>query len=127
MIRRKKLEATADRLQMSNLINIESLNDFVSLDGLNGYEGRVKFILKLVLSKREYLIFKFLCNEVFVNTFIKRYGGRIRVEMIPIVSNPSSHIIEIDGRTFYLVGSDIEFHNQFKELIRESKIRSLFE
>jgi hypothetical protein len=110
-----------------DLINIVSVTEFVSFDGMNAYDGRVKYILKLVFSKREYLMFKFLCNEMFIDTFLKRYGDRIVVRMIPLSSNAYDHYIEIDERPFFLVGNDEQFKSQFKKEIRDNKIDDLLD
>lgn len=127
MISRKKLEASVKRLGMMDMINIVSLNEFVSFDGLNSYEGRVKHVLKMVMTKREYLMFKLLCNEMFIDTFLKRYSDRIKVKMIPLSSNAYDHYMEIDERPFFLIGSDEQFLSQFKKELRDNKIDDLLE
>lgn len=127
MIGRKKLEESVSRLGMMDMINIVSLNEFVSFDGLNGYEGRVKHTLKMVMNKRDYLMFKFLCNEMFIDTFLKRYSDRIKVKMIPLSSNAYDHYIEIDERPFFLVGNDEQFLSQFKKELRDKKLDDLLE
>ena len=127
MISRKKLEKTVSNLNMHNFINVKSLEEFISFDSLNSYDGRVKQVLKLYMNKREYLMFKFLCNELFKETFIKRYSDRIEVCIIPLSSSSEQHYIKIDGRKFYLVGNDEQFSSQFKEPIRQEKIDDLLE
>lgn len=112
---------------MINLINIESLDDFVSLGGINSYDGRVKYVLKFVFNQREYLMFNFLCNELFIDTFIKRYNDRIIVKMVPLSSNPYQHYIEIDGRPFFLVGNDEQFNIQFKGELRDRRINNILD
>ncbi len=125
MVSRTHLEKSV--MDNPSFINIESLDEFVSFDGINAYDGRVKIILKHILNIREYLMFKFFCNELFIDRFKRKFEDRIKVTMMPISSNPRDHCIEIDGQEYYLVGNDEQFESQFKAILRENKISDLLD
>lgn len=127
MISRSKLEKTARKYnKLLDMGSAENLEEFIDSDAINSYDGRVKFVLKRVLSTEDYILFKSLCSRLFITKFKKKFQDRISVRFHMFSSFASDHIITIDGIDFYLVGNEEQFMHQFGK-IREDKLSDLLD
>ena len=93
----------------------------------SGQYKRIDYILKLGLSQEDYNEFKRLIKWYKYEELFEKFEDRLRFNIHPFSSDVSDHVVTVDGKDYYTVGSEEQFNSQFTYELREQRLRDLLD
>lgn len=92
-----------------------TLGDAAKEGHLSKYNGRIIFVLRRVLGKKEVNNLALLEALGKHDEIQEKYGTGISLNINEFSSNSKDHVIEVNDKKYYLVGSNDQFLKQFKD------------